>query len=190
MAYTVFESTNMASTKGAERIFDAVADGDIEVGTFGYLNGLTNNESVVYNFVKGTKKDFAVVVADAPAWDEDTCRITNQRKDKFVIPAGTRFRVRVVAENDEFAISAEGFESASQSKLQAKKFVTIHSDGKLKVENSEQANAIMNAEIMRVRVVGGVINTTANKYGYSRNMYEVKIKGLDVHQYGAGHAGV
>ena len=34
---TVFESTNMKSSRFAERIFDAVAEEDIENGTFGYL---------------------------------------------------------------------------------------------------------------------------------------------------------
>ena len=51
MAYTVFESTNMASTKYAERIFDAVSTEDIENGTFGYLDGLADGEDVTYNFV-------------------------------------------------------------------------------------------------------------------------------------------
>ena len=115
MAYTVFESTNMASTKYAERIFDAVAATDIEVGTFGYLDGLATGEVNTYNFVKGTKSGLTIgdiVVVDNPVWTEDTSRITNQRKDKFIIPAGTRFRARVVRKNDEFAESIDGFTSA------------------------------------------------------------------------------
>ena len=40
MAYCVFESTNMGTTKYAERIFDAVFTEDVENGTFGYLDGL------------------------------------------------------------------------------------------------------------------------------------------------------
>lgn len=177
--YTVFESTNMASTKYAERIFDAVADVDVENGTFGYLDGLAEGEDVIYNFKAGTKEGEAVVVADQPAWTEDTCRRTNQRKDKFVIEAGTPFRVRVVKKNDEFAISAEGFTSATKEKAAAKKFVTIDaSTGKLVVADAPTEDAVMNAEIMRKRVLGGLITTAAHKYGYSRDMYEVKVKAL------------
>ncbi|WP_455717767.1 hypothetical protein [Anaerosporobacter sp.] len=69
--YGVFESTNMKSTKGAERIFDCVSDVVIENGTFGYLNGLATGESVVYNFAKGTSAGKTIVVVDQPAWTED-----------------------------------------------------------------------------------------------------------------------
>ena len=176
--YTVFESTNMASTKYAERIFDAIADVDVENGTFGYLDGLAEGESVTYNFKAGTKAGEAVVVADQPAWDEDTCRKTNQRKDKFVIPAGTRFRVRVVKKLDEFAVSAEGFTPATRANADVDKYLTIDATGKLVVANSATEGAAMNAKIMRKRVMGGVISTNAHNYGYSRIMYEVKVESL------------
>ena len=87
--YTVFESVNMGSTHYAERIFDAVADVDVENGTFGYLDGLADGETNVYNFKAGTKAGEKIVVADNPAWSEDSSRTVNQRKDKYVIPAGT-----------------------------------------------------------------------------------------------------
>ena len=76
--YTVFESTNMGSTKYAERIFDAVAEKDIENGTFGYLDGLADGESVIYKFVEGFKAGEPVVVVDNPAWKEDESKITKQ----------------------------------------------------------------------------------------------------------------
>lgn len=181
----VFESTNMLSTRGAERIFDAVATTDIENGTFGYLNGLATGESNVYNFVAGTKEGLTigdVVVADQPAWTEDTSRITNQRKDKFIIKAGTRFRVRVIAKNDEFGISIDGITSATQSVVTAVTnftttavYISIDSTtGKLVAATTKPSGVIV-GQIMRKRITGGTLVTTANTYGYARNIYEIKV---------------
>ena len=78
--YNVFESTNMASTHYAERIFDAVCDVNVENGTFGYLDGLADGESHTYKFVAGTKEGAFVVVADQPAWTED--QVTTQKHQR------------------------------------------------------------------------------------------------------------
>ena len=191
MAFTVFESTNMATTKFAERIFDAVAATDIENGTFGYLNGLATGESVTYNFVAGTKSGLKigdVVVVDQPAWDADTSRITNQRRDKFVIKAGTRFRVRVVRKNDEFAESIDGFTTASQTIISAvtdfattRVYVSINTTtGKLVAATTKPESGVIIGEIMRKRVSGGTLVTTAHTYGYKRDMYVCKITDVDV----------
>lgn len=185
MAYNVFESTNMASTKYAERIFDAVAEVDIEVGTFGYLDGLATGEAVTYNFKAGTKDGLKIgdiVVADQPVWTEDTSRITNQRKDKFIIKAGTRFRARVVRKNDEFANSINGFTSATQSVVTNVTDFTANAvyvsidetTGKLVAATTKPTGVIV-GQIMRKRLTGGTIVTTANTYGYKRDMYEIKI---------------
>lgn len=185
MAYTVFESTNMASTKYAERIFDAVAAVDVENGTFGYLDGLATGESVTYNFKVGTKAGLTIgdiVVVDQPAWTEDTSKITNQRKDKFIIKAGTRFRVRVVRKNDEFAVSIDGFTSATQATITAvTNFTTTtiytsidSTTGKLVAATTKPSGVIV-GQIMRKRITGGTLVTTANTYGYKRDMYEIKI---------------
>lgn len=182
----VFESTNMASTKYAERIFDAVAATDIENGTFGYLNGLATGESVTYNFVAGTKSGLKIgdiVVVDNPVWDADTSRITNQRRDKFVIKAGTRFRVRVVRKNDEFANSIDGFTSATRSVVTAVTnftttavYVSIDTTtGKLVAATTKPESGVIIGQIMRKRISGGTLITTANTYGYKREMYETKI---------------
>lgn len=177
--YNVFESTNMASTHYAERIFDAVADVDVENGTFGYLDGLADGETHIYKFVAGTKEGEQVVVVDQPAWTEDTCRRTNQRKDKFVVEAGVAFRVRVVKVNDEFATAVEGFTPETKENADANKFVTIDaSTGKLVVANAPVEGAVMNGEIMRTRVMGSTVVTDIRNYGYSRKMYEVKVKSL------------
>lgn len=176
--YTVFESTNMGSTHYAERFFDAVATTDVENGTFGYLDGLVEGESNIYKFVAGTKKGEPVVVVDQPAWDEDTCRITNQRKDKFINEAGVPFRVRVVRKNDEFGITAEGITSASRDKLKEKAFLTIDSTGKLVASDTTTSDAIMEAIVERKRITGGIIATVTHKYGYSRTIYEAKVKTL------------
>lgn len=176
MAYTVIESLNMASTKYVERIYDAVATTDIENGTFGYLDGLVENEDAVYNFVAGTKEGEDVVVADNPAWDVDASKITNQRKDKYVIPKGTVFRVRVVKKRDEFAISIDGFTDATKEKADVDAYVTIDSTtGKLVAADSKTDGAAFVGQILRKKTKGGTLVTTANKYGYSRVMYEVKV---------------
>lgn len=175
----VFESTNMLSTHYAARIFDAVANVDIENGTFGYLDGLADGFSHIYNFVAGAKEGAFVVVADQPVWSEDTCRMTNQRKDKFVIEAGTPFRVRVVAEHDEFATAAEGFTPETMEAAEAGKYVTIDaSTGKLVVADAPVDGAVMNGKIMRTRMMGNTLVTGIRSYGYSRKMYEVQIETL------------
>ena len=174
----VFESTNMASTKYAKRIFDAVCDTAVENGTFGYLDGLKDGYDVVYKFVAGTKEGAEVVVVDNPVWTEDTCRRTNQRKDKYVAEAGTLLRVRVVAKDDEFAVSGEGFTPATRENADAGKYVTIDATGKLVVADAATEGAVMNGKIMRTRMIGGVVTTEARQYGYSRKMYEVKVETL------------
>lgn len=177
--YNVFESTNMASTHYAERIFDAVCDVDVENGTFGYLDGLADGQSHIYNFKAGTKEGAFVVVADQPAWSEDTCRMTNQRKDKFVIEAGVPFRVRVVKVNDEFAIAVEGFTVDTREAANKDKYVTIDATtGKLVVADAPVDDAVMNGKIMRTRTIGSVVTTAIRDYGYARKMYEVKVETL------------
>lgn len=176
--YNVFESTNMASTHYAKRIFDAVCDVDVENGTFGYLEGLKDGERVIYKFVAGTKAGKEVVVVDQPVWTEDTSRMTNQRKDKFIVEANVPFRVRVIARDDEFAIAAEGFTKETVEKAEAGKFVTIDATGKLVVADAAVEGAVMNGQIMRTRVMGGIVTTAIRDYGYSRKMYEIKVESL------------
>ena len=177
--YNVFESTNMASTHYAERIFDAVCDANVENGTFGYLEELADGYEVIYNFKVGTKEGAKVVVVDQPVWNEDTCRRTNQRKDKFVVEAGTPFRVRTVKVNDEFAVAAEGFTPATRESADKDKYVTIDAaTGKLVVADAPVDGAVMNAKIMRTRMIGNTLVTGARTYGYSRKMYEVKVETL------------
>ena len=177
--YNVFESVNMGSSHFAERIFDAVCDTDIENGTFGYLDGLAEGESHVYNFKAGTKAGAFVVVADQPCWTEDTSRMVNQRRDKFVIEAGVKFRVRVIKKNDEFATALEGFTPATRENAAVGKYVSIdETTGKLVVADMVTEGAIMTGKIMRTRMMGGTIATAAHNYGYARKMYEVKVESL------------
>ncbi len=178
MAYTVFESTNMKSTKYAERILDAISEVNVENGTFGYLTEIPEGEDVTYKFVAGVKAGETVVVVDQPAWDEDTSRITNQRKDKFIVKAGTRFRVRVVAAGDHFAISVDGITAATQAALKKDAFLTIDATGKLVAKAATTADAIMEAKVERVRIQGGTLATAANNWGYARKMFEAKVKTL------------
>lgn len=172
--YTCFESQNMLSTHYAKRIFDAVCDTPVENGTFGHLER-PEDGGVIYKFVPGTKEGCEVVVVDQPAWTEDTSRMTNQRKDKFINEVGTVFRVRVVAKNDEMGLSAQGFNGVPE----IGKFVTIDANGKLKVEDSEPAaGAVMIGRIMRKRQIGSTLVTDLRTYGYERMMYTVKAESL------------
>lgn len=181
--YSVFESTNMQSTHYAKRIFDVVASEDIENGTFGYLDGLADGYDVIYNFAKGVKAGALIVVADQPAWDEDTSRITNQRRDKFVIKAGTPFRARVIAVADEFAISAEGFTVATKDLVVNTTdfkaddvYVTIDTTGKLVASATSTPDALFEGKVMRKRIIGGVLTTSAHTYGHTYSLYEVKVE--------------
>lgn len=175
--YGVFESTNMASTHFAERIFDCVAEADIENGTFGHLGELADGESHIYKFVTGVVAGEPIVVVDQPAWQEDTCRITNQRRDQFFIPAGTPFRVRVVKVNDEFAINAACVTTATQDKLAVGAFLTVDSTtGKLVAADAATEGAVFEAEVMRKRMQGGKLVTAAHNYGYAHELYTAKVK--------------
>lgn len=176
--YGVFESVNMASTKYAERIYDAVADTDIENGTFGYLDGLADGETVIYKFVAGTKAGEPVVVVDNPAWTEDECLRSNQRKDKYINKAGTPFRVRKLKKGDVFGINAACVTSATAEKLDTGAFLTIDTTGKLKAADTTTASAVMEAVVESKRAQGGMITTTAHNYGYSRMMYVAVVKTL------------
>ena len=172
--HTVCETTNLGAVRYAERIFDAVADFDIDNGTMGYLDGLAEGYTHIYNFVKGTKEGEKVVIAHNPEWNEDECRITNQRKDKFFIPAGTPFRAYVIKVTDEFALSTEGFSGEPA----VDKYVSIDAEGKLAVADSAEEGAVMVGKIMRQRTMGGTLITKAHEYGYARKMYTVKVESL------------
>lgn len=177
--YGVFESTNMRATHYAKRIFDCVCDKDVENGMFGYMDGLAEGQSHIYNFVAGVKEGKQVVVVNQPAWTEDECSRTNQRKDKFYIPAGTPFRVFCVDMDDEFAITKECATADTRDNLDVKKFLTIdNATGKLKVADAATEGAVMEAEVMRKRVQGDTLVTGLRTYGYSNMMYTAKINVL------------
>lgn len=179
MAYNVFESTNMGSTRYAEPIFDCVAESDVENGTFGYLNGLAEGQNDLYNFAAGTKKGEKVLVVDQPCWDADTSRRVNQRKDKFIIKAGTPFRVRVVKVTDRFSTAIEGFTKATKGDAAVDKYATIDaSTGKLVVAAAPVADSAMNVKIEKVRVLGGLITTDVRNYGYTRKMYDCRVESM------------
>lgn len=179
MAYTVFESINMKSTRGAELILDAVADENIENGTFGYLNGLATNETNIYNFVKGTAAGKQIVVADNPEWTEDARLTADKRRDKYIIPAGTPFRVRVVAMGDVFGITIDGVTKESKDLMKKDAFVTIDAaTGKLVAKASTTTSAPFEAVVERSRSIGGTLVTTAHTYGHKYEMYECKTNKL------------
>ena len=183
MVHTVFSSTNMASTKYAERIFDCICDEDIDNGTFGYMDKLVDRN--IYKFVKGTKAGEKVLVADQPAWNEDESSVLKQRRNRFYIPAGTPFRARVVKVNDEFGITIEGVSAATQSVVTEQTdfmandvFLTVGNDGKLVASDSSTDGAIMEARIERKRLMGAKLVTPLRQYGSDNFMYEARIKTL------------
>lgn len=172
---TVLESTNMASTGGAARIFDCVAEEVIENGMVGGLGDLAEGESHIYKFVKGTPEKNNYVIVDQPAWNPDESRMTNQRRDQFVIPAGTPFRVRQLMINDEFGITKDGFTTATQSNAAPGKFATVDAaTGKFKVEDSEPASGSY-LKIMRKRMMGSTLVTAAHTYGTSAELFELRV---------------
>lgn len=172
--HAVCETTNLRAVHYAERIWDAVSDVDIDNGTLGYLEGQHEEGGVIYDFKAGTKEGAPVVLVHNPEWTEDTSRMTNQRKDKFVNVSGIPFRAFTLAEGDEFALSAEGFAGTPE----VGKFVSINANGKLEVTDSPVDGAAMVGKIMRKRQIGSTLVTGVRNYGYARMMYTVKVETL------------
>ena len=174
MARTVFESTNLRSTDGSERIFDCVATEDIENGMIGGLGELAEGMSHVYKFEKGVPADHTYVIVDQPVWDADTSRTVNQRRDAFVIPAGTVFRVRVLARNDEFGISMPGFTSESKAQVKVGAYAVADASGRFKAQ-AEQPESGSYCKIMRKRTLGATLVTTAHTYGDAYELFELRV---------------
>ena len=171
--HAVCETTNLRAVHYAERIWDAVSDVDIDNGTLGYLEDKEDG-GVIYDFKAGTKEGAPVVLVHMPEWTEDTSRMTNQRKDKFVNVAGVPFRAFTLAEGDEFALSAEGFAGTPE----IGKYVSIDGNGKLAVADAPVEGTAMVGKIMRKRQIGSTLVTGVRTYGYARIMYTVKVETL------------
>ena len=172
--HAVCETTNLRAVHYAERIWDAVADVDIDNGTLGYLDGVQTEGGVIYNFKAGTMEGKTPVLAHNPEWTEDTSRRINQRKDKFYIEAGIPFRAFTLKEGDEFALSEAGFTGTPE----VDKYVSIDANGKLVVADAPVEGAAMVGKIMRKRQIGSTLVTDVRTYGYSRMMYTVKVETL------------
>lgn len=172
--HTVCETSNLRCVHYAERIWDAVADFDVDNGTIGYLDDVVVEGGVIYNFKAGTKAGKTPVLAHNPEWTEDTSCRTNQRKDKFFVPAGVPFRAYTLTEGDEFALSAEGFVGTPE----IGKYVSVDADGKLVVADAPVDGAVIVGKIMRKRQIGSTLVTKVREYGYKRMMYMVKVETL------------
>ena len=172
--HAVCETSNLRAVHYAERIWDAVAEIDIDNGTIGYLEN-PSDEGVIHNFKTGTMEGKSLVLVHMPEWSEDTSNRLNQRKDKFFNPAGIPFRAFTLKEGDEFALSPEGFSGEPV----VGKFVTVGDDGKLVVAGDEApTDAVMVGKIMRKRQIGSTLVTKVREYGYARMMYMVKVESL------------
>ena len=179
--YGVFESTNMKSTikGGAARIMDAVATEPIENGTFGYLEGTPADDSNVYIFKKGWKDGEPVFVVDQPVWSPDDSLTSNQRKDKFIIPENTRFRVREVAVLDSFGINDSCVTAGTRSLLAKGVYLSIDdTSGKLIADTTEPTATPIVARIENVRIQGAVLTTPVREYGYSDKIYECIVRSV------------
>lgn len=171
--HCVAETTNLRAVHYAERILDAVAEFDVDNGTFGYLDNPTDG-GVIHNFKTGTSEGKVVTMAHNPEWTEDTsCRL-NQRKDKFYIPMGVPFRVYTLHVGDEVSLSEAGFNATPE----VGKYVTVNANGKLDVVDSAPDGAVMVGKIMRKRQIGSTLVTDLRTYGYERMMYTVKVESL------------
>lgn len=172
--HAVCETTNLRAVHYAERIWDAVCDADIDNGTIGYLEGLADGYTHIYNFKAGTKEGAAPVLVHMPEWNADTSNRLNQRKDKFFNEAGIPFRAFTLKEGDEFALSEHGFAGAPV----VGKFVSVNAEGKLAVADAPVEGAVMVGEIMRERRIGSTLVTELRTYGYERMMYTVRVVSL------------
>ncbi len=185
--YTIFETTNMAAVHKAERIFDAVADKDIENGTFGYLAELADGEDVIYNFTPGYKEGEDVVVAKNPEWSEDESTVIKRgRRDKYINEAYMPFRAFTVKKRDEFAITIEGITEATRETFtdvtdftETPVYLTIdNATGKLVASKDKTTGTGFEATVMRKRIVGASLSTPLRNYGYSNPIYEAKVTTL------------
>ena len=183
--FAVVDTVNLRAVHYAERIMDCVYDKDVENGVFGYYEELADGEGVIYKFVAGVKEGCDPVMVKNPEWNIDECRITNQRRDQFVNVAGVPFRAFHVEKNDEFGITIEGISEDTRSVVEGVTdfaatpvYLTIGKDGKLVASTSKTDGAVMEAQIMRKRIVGAKIVTPIREIGDSYVMYEAKINVL------------
>lgn len=172
---TVFESTNMQSTHPGGRIYDCVATEVLENGTVGYIEELAEGESHIFKFVKGAKDGLDPIVIDQSAWDTDTSRMTNQRRDQFVIPAGTPFRARRIATHDVFAVTKDGFTTASQEQVKVGAYVTVDTTTGKFVAQAAVPGSGSYGKIDRKRILGGALVTAAHNYGGTTELFEIRI---------------
>ena len=171
--HAVCDTTNLRAVHYAERIWDAVADVDIDNGTIGYLEN-PEDEGVIHTFKAGTMEGKKPVLVHMPEWTEDTSNRLNQRKDKFFNPAKVPFRAFTLKEGDEFALSPEGFAGEPV----VGKYVSVDANGKLAVADAPVDGAVMVGKIMRKRQIGSTLVTKVREYGYARMMYTVKVEFL------------
>jgi len=178
----VIESINMKSTSGAARIYDAVFDEDLDNGTIGHLDGLDVDGSTIYKFKKGYSSAHGktLVIVDDPAWSYDDGKRTNQRRDKFYIPAGKIFRVRTLEIGDEFGINDALIGMGALGGAELTTGFTLQvptNDGKYHIVLTEAGlvSGVPTFQILRKRIVGNTLVTSERRYGHSNTIYELKL---------------
>lgn len=112
--------------------------------------------------------------------------ISNQRRDKFFIPAGKTFRVRFIMIGDEFGLSKDGFKNGDGSVLSVGKYVYAdETDGyPMHVVNGIDSvlDGALCGVVLRQRMTGCSLITEDSQflgdnagYGHSRVMYDVRV---------------
>lgn len=182
--YTVFESSNMHSTTGGV-IFDVVATADVENGTIGYIeNESPTDGGVIYKWHSGTKAGLPVLIADDVPYKDDATTIGEQSRHSYIIPAGKAFRARLVTKQDRFAVSIEGFTTATQNVAKGydgSKNVFVTADattGKLVAKAATTADAAFEGVLVGKRLMGNSIVTTAGTVGDGVVLYKVRVTTL------------
>lgn len=174
--YGVFESTNMASTKrGGARIYDVIADVDLENGMFGYLDDLADGERNVYKFVLGEKSGADPIVIDQPVWSYENDRKSKQRRENFNVPAGTICRARQVVKGDDFAISKEC--TTVPNDIEVDKYLSIDTSGKLIASATKPTSGFV-AKVQLKKVFNDTVYAPAKVWGQPISMYECKVESV------------
>lgn len=176
---TIFESTNMLSTTGGAHIIDAVADVELENGTIGYVNDVPE-EGVTYKFTAGTTAGKNPVIVDDVPIDYDNVSISAQRRENYSIKAGKKFRVREIVPEDRFAVSIDGFTTATQETVKGydgTKTIYVTADastGKLVASETATTDATYGVIVGKRSFTTPIVNSGTTYSGVSV-LYKIRI---------------
>lgn len=173
MSYAVFESVNMASTRGAARIFDAVCATDVQNGTIGYISFAAKNNGF-YTFTAGVKEGETIVIVDQPAFDAECSRLAKNHRSNFIVKANTPFTVRELKKNDVIGIS--DYSIKDNSGLAVEHFVKVaDEDGTMTYSAVTTPDAKVEFTVEGVRMSGGAIAGKKGMVGKQVKIVELRL---------------